>query len=319
MTRVTDQQFHLDLPSRREDEGLFGPGSVSWRVWSHPATIPGVMRSFVLDMVASTHGAAALEDHSRYREDPLGRLNRTMYYFLTAVFADTATVTAANQRLDRLHARITGTEPMSGQSYSAMDPYLRLGNHMLSWHSVFFAYQTLAGGLTPQEQDQFFAEAAIAFETFGIDYDDIRAAAAHHGIVEQLMPERIPSSRDDYRRLWTASRHLICVNAQTRGAPLTRSCTHAPWMATPSRLPCSGPIRSWPVPGSPSYRATSDAQVGYPPPQPTMPSFSAPPASPPPPCTTAGHTRTCSSASAPRDTRSRPKRFNQRTPDATGL
>ncbi|MFN6552283.1 oxygenase MpaB family protein [Mycolicibacterium septicum] len=218
MTSSTDQQFHLDLPARRTDDGLFGPESVSWRVWSHPAVVPGVMRSFVLDMVCSTHGAAALEEHSRYREDPLGRLNRTLYYFLTAVFADTATVAAANRRLDRLHARIEGSEPMTGQSYSALDPYLRLGNHMLSWHSVFYAYQTLSAGLGEKEQDQFFAEAAIAFETFGIDYDDIRASAVRHGIAEHLMPEHIPCTRDEYRQLWAASRHLICVNAQTRGA-----------------------------------------------------------------------------------------------------
>lgn len=218
MTSYTDQQFHFDLPAERRDDGLLGPDSVSWRVWSHPAVIPGVMRSFVLDMVGSTHGAAALEEHSRYREDPLGRLNRTMYYFLTAVFADTATVTAANQRLDRMHARITGTEPMSGQKYSAMDPYLRLGNHMMSWHSVFYAYQTLTNGLNTQEQDRFFAEAAIAFESFGIDYDDIRESARRHGIPDDAMTDTIPSTRDEYRKLWAASRHLICVNQQTRGA-----------------------------------------------------------------------------------------------------
>ncbi|MUM18343.1 DUF2236 domain-containing protein [Mycobacterium sp. CBMA271] len=218
MTSVADQQFHLELPTVRPDEGLFGPGSVSWRVWSHPAAIPGVMRSFVLDMVCSAHGAAALEEHSRYREDPLGRLNRTFYYFLTAVFADTGTVAAANLRLDRLHARIVGSEPMTGEQYSAMDPYLRLGNHMLSWHSVFYAYQTLVGGLTASEQDQFFAEAAMAFETFGIDYDDVRSAAARHGISGDLMPDHIPCTRAEYRELWAASRHLICVNEQTRGA-----------------------------------------------------------------------------------------------------
>ncbi|MFG3522787.1 oxygenase MpaB family protein [Nocardia nova] len=218
MGSVADQQFHLALPDERVDDGFFGPGSVSWKVWSHPAVIPGVMRSFVLDMVASTHGAAALEEHSRYREDPLGRLNRTLFYFLTVVFADTATVAAANRRLERLHARIVGTEPMSGIPYSAMDPYLRLGNHMLSWHSVFYAYHRLVGGLTPVEEDLFFAEAAIAFETLGIGYDEIRTAAIRHGIAEGRLPDHIPCTRAEYRQLWDASRHLICVNRQTRGA-----------------------------------------------------------------------------------------------------
>lgn len=218
MTNFVDQQFHFDLPSERADDGLLGPDSVSWRVWSHPAVIPGVMRSFILDMVGSTHGAAALEEHSRYREDPLGRLNRTMYYFLTAVFADTATVAAANQRLDRMHARINGIEPMSGRKYSAMDPYLRLGNHMMSWHSVFFAYQTLTPGLNAEEQNRFFAEAVVAFESFGIDHDEIRESAREHGIPADAIPEQAPATRDEYRKLWAASRHLICVNEQTRGA-----------------------------------------------------------------------------------------------------
>ncbi|MGW6123345.1 oxygenase MpaB family protein [Nocardia sp. NPDC055165] len=215
--RAVEQQFHLEVPTTRVDDGLFGPDSVSWKVWSHPAVIPGVMRSFVLDMVASPHGAAALEEHSRYREDPLGRLNRTMYYFLTVVFADTDTVAKANLRLDRLHARIVGTEPMTGNRYSALDPYLQLGNHMLSWHSVYYAYQTLAGGLTPEDADRYFREAAIAFETLGVDEDALRASAAEHGLsAEALDLDHLPASHEEYRRLWAASRHLICVNAQTR-------------------------------------------------------------------------------------------------------
>lgn len=215
---VADRQFHLQLPARRIDHGLFGPESVSWQVWSHPSVMVGVMRSFVLDMVCSAHGAAALEEHSRYREDPLGRVNRTLFYFLTAVFADTATVMHANQRLDRLHQRIVGREPMTGEHYSAMDPYLRLGNHMLSWHSVFLAYHTLARPLTPDEQSEYFAQAAVAFDTLGIDYADVRAAATRHGIAEDQLPENIPATRDEYRQLWAASQHLICVNQQTRGA-----------------------------------------------------------------------------------------------------
>ncbi|MFF2554353.1 oxygenase MpaB family protein [Nocardia sp. NPDC058058] len=216
--RIAEQQFRLEAPTGRVDQGLFGPDSVSWKVWSHPAVIPGVMRSFVLDMVASPHGAAALEDHSRYRQDPLGRLDRTMHYFLTVVFADTVTVAKANTRLDRLHARIVGTEPMTGSRYSALDPYLRLGNHMLSWHSVYYAYQRLVGGLTPEVTDRYFAEAARAFESLGVDLESIRTAAIRHGIDAGAILDELPATHAEYRRLFAGSRHLICVNAQTRSA-----------------------------------------------------------------------------------------------------
>lgn len=212
----THQQFHMDLPTKRMDDGFFGPDSVSWKLWSHPAAIAGVTRSFVIDMVGSAAGAAALDDFSRLRDDPLGRFNRTMHYFLTVVFADTDTVAKANVRLDRLHARILGTEPLTGRPYSALDPYLRLGNHMLSWHSVFYAYDTLVGGLTQAEEDQYFKEAAIAFETIGVDFDEILLSAQQHGIETQSFPNRLPNTRDEYRQLWAASKHLICVNEKTR-------------------------------------------------------------------------------------------------------
>lgn len=215
---VIEQQFHLDQPQIRGDAGLFGPESVSWKVWSHPAVLPGVARSFVLDMVGSAHAAAALEEHSRYREDPLGRFNRTLHYFLTLVFADTATVAAANQRLDRMHARITGTEPLSGEPYSALDPYLRLGNHLLTWHSVFYAYDRLAGGLSPADEAAFFQESATAFESLGIEREAVIEAAARHGIPADALEGDLPSTRDEYRRMWEASRHLVCVTKQTRGA-----------------------------------------------------------------------------------------------------
>lgn len=213
---VDQQQFHLSLPAQRSDDGLFGPGSVSWKVWSHPAMIPGVMRSFVLDMVASPHAPAAMEDHSRYREDPIGRLNRTLFYFLTTVFADRPTVAAANLRLERMHARVTGTEPMTGSTYAALDPYLQAGNYLLTWHSVYYAYEKLVGPLPEAEQTRFFTEAGLAFEQLGVDYDDIRASAERHGIAPDRMPDRLPVTRAEIRELWDASKHLICVNAQTR-------------------------------------------------------------------------------------------------------
>jgi len=216
MSSTADQQFHLRLPAGRVDDGLFGPGSAAWKVWGHPAMIPGIMRSFVLDMVASAHAPAAMEDHSRYREDPIGRLNRTLFYFLTTVYADTPTVDAANTRLRRLHARITGTEPMSGAHYSALDPYLQLGNYMLTWHSVYFSYEKLVGRLPADQEARFFDEAATAFGRLGHDYDDIRAAAVRHGIAADRLPDHVPNTRDEYRELWAASEHLICVTAQTR-------------------------------------------------------------------------------------------------------
>lgn len=217
-TAKRDQQYRAVLPVTRIDDGLFGPGSASWKIWSHPAAIPGVARSFVLDMTGSPQGAAAMEEHSFYRQDPLGRFRRTMHYFYSLVYGDTAEVTAANQRLRRLHRRIEGTEPMTGRHYAALDPFLQLGTMVNTWHSVYYAYEMLGGRPTHEDEEAFFAEGLVACAALGLERDPVLASAERHGVDLSLVPDDLPVTREDYRRLWAATRHLTVVTNQTRAA-----------------------------------------------------------------------------------------------------
>jgi uncharacterized protein (DUF2236 family) len=210
------QQYVAEVPMGRVDDGLFGPGSAPWKIWADPAMLVGITRSFVLDMVGNTQGAAAMEEHSFYRQDPLGRLRRTVHYFYAVVYGDSSDVAAANLRLDRLHQRIVGTDPMTGQAYSALDPYLRLGTQLNTWHSVYYAYEKLGGRPTQEEEREFFEASAVASEAMGIDPADALSAARRHGI--EFDADRLPRTRAEYRIAWEAARHCVCVNAQTRRA-----------------------------------------------------------------------------------------------------
>ena len=64
------------------DLGLFGPGSLAWRVHSEPAMLVGGLRAL---MVQALHplAIAAVADHSSYRSDVFGRFMRTTDYVLT--------------------------------------------------------------------------------------------------------------------------------------------------------------------------------------------------------------------------------------------
>ena len=55
------------------DPGLFGPGSVSWTVIGDASTFAGGIRALLVQ-AAHPEVVAGVADHSRYREDPLGRL-----------------------------------------------------------------------------------------------------------------------------------------------------------------------------------------------------------------------------------------------------
>src|SRR2546426_9368031 len=62
------------------DPGLFGPDSVTWRVH---ADAPGMlMGGFASLMLQSLHplAMAGVDQHSDFRVDPVGRLNKTVAY-----------------------------------------------------------------------------------------------------------------------------------------------------------------------------------------------------------------------------------------------
>src|SRR4051812_10480420 len=70
------------------DTGLFGPGSMTWRVNREGVLLLGGGRALLLQ-VAHPLVAAGVSQHSNYREDPFGRLYRTLDTVTTVVFGDT--------------------------------------------------------------------------------------------------------------------------------------------------------------------------------------------------------------------------------------
>lgn len=150
------------------DPGLFGPGSVSWRVIGDASTFIGGLRAL---LVQSAHPevVAGVEDHSRYRQDPLGRLSRTAAYVTATTFGALPEVEAAIDRVHRVH------RPIEGQShrqipYTAWDPELSAWVHNALTDSFLVAYQTFGPERLDQaEADRFVAEQARIGEMFDAD------------------------------------------------------------------------------------------------------------------------------------------------------
>src|SRR5437764_10898097 len=103
-----------------EHDGLLGPDSVAWRVLDHPAALIGGLRALI---VQSLHplAMAGVAQHSDYRRRPLERLRRTAYYVGATAMGDSATALAAAQRVKRVHAKVRGTDPVTGRPDSAED------------------------------------------------------------------------------------------------------------------------------------------------------------------------------------------------------
>jgi uncharacterized protein (DUF2236 family) len=139
------------------DPGLTGPASPSWRVIGEPAAIAGGIRG-LLTQVSHPLAMAGVHDHSAFREDPLGRLQRTSAYVTTSVFGSTAEAIAVAGRVRAVHPRVVGTAP-DGRPYRADDPRLLVWVSIALTSSFLTAHRLWAPDvLTPAEEDRFIAE-----------------------------------------------------------------------------------------------------------------------------------------------------------------
>ena len=146
-----------ELPRESADLGLFGPQSVTWRVHADPMMLPAGLRALLLQALHPL-AMAGVAEHSRYREDPWGRLFRTAEYVGAVTYGSTAQAEAALDRVRAVHLRVRGTDPETGADYRADDPELLTWVHCCETDS--FLRVTRAGGLrlSADEADRYVTE-----------------------------------------------------------------------------------------------------------------------------------------------------------------
>jgi uncharacterized protein (DUF2236 family) len=141
------------------DPGLLGPDSVSWRVIGDAAAFVGGIRALVVQ-TAHPEVVAGVEDHSRYRDDPFGRLNRTAVYVTETTYGSIPEVDAAVAEVRIAHRPVRGRSERD-RPYSAGQPEMAAWVHNVLTDSFLAAYQAYGPDrLTTTEADRFVAEQA---------------------------------------------------------------------------------------------------------------------------------------------------------------
>jgi uncharacterized protein (DUF2236 family) len=101
---------------------------------------------------------AAVDQHSKFREDPWGRLERTTNFVVATTYGDTATAEAAAARIRKVHEHIHGIDSVTGLPYAANDPDLLLWIHAVEMESFLLAYRTYAGRVSEDDADRYVSE-----------------------------------------------------------------------------------------------------------------------------------------------------------------
>jgi uncharacterized protein (DUF2236 family) len=159
------------------DPGLFGPGTVSWRVFSHASYgASGVAAALVqaLHPVAM----AAVDRHSAFRRDAWRRAHMTADYVFTITFSARPVAEAAARKVRAIHSKLSGTEPATGRFYRADDPDLLLWIHCVHTDYALRGYDAFASRLTPAEADDFVREQVVAARLVGLDGERVPRSRA---------------------------------------------------------------------------------------------------------------------------------------------
>lgn len=180
-------------------EGLFDPDSVTWRLHADPAMLIGGMRALLVQALHPL-AMAGVEQHSDYRADPWGRLQRTVEYVLTTTYGTADEARMAGQVVQAIHKRVRGTDPVTGKTYSAEDPNLLVWVHAVEVHSFLAAYRRYGGRpLSMSDADRYLAEQVTTATLVGLDRSMVPASVTElrdyfRSVDDELRPS--PYSRD---------------------------------------------------------------------------------------------------------------------------
>ena len=108
--------------------------------------------------------------HSRYREDPLGRLARTAAFVRATTFGSVAEANEALERVRSVHSRVSGVAD-DGRTYSANDPHLVEWVHVAEL-SMFLAASRAYGPrvVTERDADRYVDEMARIASELGVQH-----------------------------------------------------------------------------------------------------------------------------------------------------
>jgi uncharacterized protein (DUF2236 family) len=169
--------FASAIPENPADEGFFGPGSVTWRVSTDLASPIAGLTAL---MVQALHplAMAGVDQHSFWRQDPVGRLAATLGYETTLSFGDRAAAERVSARVRRVHEHVRGVDPVTGQPYEAGDPALLLWVHAGLVVSNLAVGRLFGTPLTPADADRYVAEMVVAAELVGVPAAQVPATVA---------------------------------------------------------------------------------------------------------------------------------------------
>jgi len=137
-------------------------------VHADAAMFVGGLRALLLQSLHPL-AMAGVAQHSDYRHDPWGRLQRTAEFLAATTYGPIPVAERAIQVVRTVHERVVGTAP-DGRPYAANDPHLLRWVHVAEVDSFLAAHQRYGvRRLSAVEADAYVRDAALVARELGVN------------------------------------------------------------------------------------------------------------------------------------------------------
>jgi uncharacterized protein (DUF2236 family) len=161
----------LETIAEGNDRGLFLPNEAPWVVHADMATLVGGIRALLMQAI-HPGSLAGVKSHSRYQNDPLGRLSGTIRWLTITTYASHSALKTEAQRVNQMHQRVKGTySDAQGESrpYRAADPNLLRWVHIAFMDSFLRCHQNYSPIEIPGGADEYIRLWAQSVKPLGLD------------------------------------------------------------------------------------------------------------------------------------------------------
>jgi uncharacterized protein (DUF2236 family) len=208
-------------PGQQIDRRFFSPDTMIWKVDREMVLLAAGGRALLMQL-AHPKVAAGVAEHSRFNDDPLGRLYKTMSTMWSIVFDDTAQARTALERVKNVHRKVQGFIPPAklwpaGMTYDALDVELLLWVHATLIDSAMVAYDIFVKPFAANERHRY--------------YNDSKKLACLFEIPERLVPVSL-ADFDKYMESMLAGEEIVV--GPTARALAAEILYPRPWILKPA-------------------------------------------------------------------------------------
>lgn len=189
----------LAVVAEGDDIGMFSRQDAPWVIHRDFSTLVGGVRALLMQAL-HPGSLAGVAQHSRYEQDPLGRLSGTIRWLTITTFGSIEAVQNEAGRVNRMHTRVSGeyqTAQGETSSYRAADPRLLLWVHIAFMESFLRSHQNYSKAPIPGGADAYVKLWGKSVAPLGL--------------------EDVPASEAELNRLLDEFSEELIVTDKTRG------------------------------------------------------------------------------------------------------